>query len=236
MDVQKMASETTYPIESAIPQVEVLLSGQTVAEERINTWTHGIGMVLAIIGFGALALKAAKHGGFLEILSCSIYATTLVMMFASSTIYHSRKDGRWKNIFQVSDHISIYLLIAGSYTPYAFVVLKQENGGFLLWLMWGIALFGTMYKLTSFGRFPGLSLALYLGMGWSGALVFEPLRHALPSVSFWLLVSGGLFYSLGTIFYASKKIPYGHCIWHLFVMAGAASHFFSIYYAFPAIG
>lgn len=231
MQAQNMSHELIHPSEVLVSTEITLASGQTLAEERFNTWTHGLGLVCSLLGFGFLALKAAKMQGLAPIFCCSLYATALVMMFASSTLYHSRPDGRLKELFRVGDHICIYFLIAGTFTPFAVLVLKQQTGHFVLWLMWSIALGGTLYKIFAFGRFPGLSLALYLGMGWSGVLVFAPLKAAMTSQSFSLLVWGGIFYSVGTIFYAVEKIPYNHGIWHLFVMAGAGCHFFSLYSA-----
>lgn len=243
MESEGHRREQRQPIAKAIPleplqdsiQLESVI-GQShadlaVLEERINTWTHGLGALVSVVAFVVLVYQANRFGGPYHAMICGIYATTLLMMFLSSTLYHNQPEGIIRRRMQQFDHICIYFLIAGSYTPFALLVLNEEQGHGLLWLMWGIVLIGTIYKTFAMGRWPAVSLALYLAMGWSGLLVAAPLREALSQGSFTCLVLGGVAYSIGTIFFAWEKLPFHHCIWHLFVMAGAGFHYFSIYLA-----
>jgi len=196
--------------------------------ERFNSISHLVGAVLALIGVTVLVTLAGVSGGATRIISFSVYGTTLFLLYAASTLYHSLR-GRAKAIFQVLDHHAIYLLIAGTYTPFTLVALKGETGWWLFGAVWGLALAGIV--IDTLRRKGGglLSVAIYLLMGWLILFALGPIIAALPPSGFWWLVSGGLFYTVGVIFYAlDKRWPWCHGIWHLFVLAGSLSHYFTI--------
>lgn len=199
-------------------------------EEFANSISHGIGVLASIIGLVYLlkatgqpwqsTLEAAKFSSF------SIYGSSLILLFMASSLYHSVRSEKLKALFQLLDHCAIYLLIAGSYTPLLLITIGGDLADIVLWLIWGIALGGILFKLKFRDRFDKLSLISYLGMGWCSLFVIVELWEKLPSGGFSLLLGGGLIYSLGTIFYSNSKIPYNHAIWHLFVLGGAACHYF----------
>ncbi len=201
---------------------------QTLGEEIANAITHGLGLVLAIIGMVVLVYKAATQGDMLHIVSGSIFGATLVILYAASTLYHSVQTPRVKRWLQVFDHTAIYLLIAGTYTPITLVSLQSNWGWSLFAIVWGLALVGILYKLLAFGRFKKLSLGLYLGMGWLAVVAVKPLWDALPPAAFGLMAAGGLAYTFGVIFYVLQKKRFFHSVWHLFVMGGSTCHYLAI--------
>jgi hemolysin III len=197
--------------------------------ERMNSITHLLGVVLAIVGLIFLVVRAALTGDPWKIVSCSIYGGTLVTLYTSSTLYHSIK-GASKRVFQKFDHSAIYLLIAGSYTPFTLVTLRGSWGWSLFAVVWGLAVIGILQDILFAKRRGILSVIIYLLMGWIAMVAIRPLSRALPGAGMILLVAGGLFYTIGVIFYAlDKKIIHSHGIWHLFVLAGSACHFFTIF-------
>jgi len=197
--------------------------------ERMNSITHLLGVVLAIVGLIFLVVRAAGTGDLWKIVSCSIYGGTLVTLYTSSTLYHSIK-GASKSVFQKFDHGAIYLLIAGSYTPFTLVTLRGAWGWSLFAVVWGLAVIGILQDTLFVKRRRILSVIIYLLMGWIAMVAIRPLSRALPGAGMTLLVAGGLFYTVGIIFYAlDNKIMYSHGIWHLFVLAGSACHFFAIF-------
>ena len=197
--------------------------------ERMNSITHLLGVVLAIVGLIFLVVRAALTGDPWKIVSCSIYGGTLVTLYTSSTLYHSIK-GASKRVFQKFDHSAIYLLIAGSYTPFTLVTLRGAWGWSLFAVVWGLAVIGILQDILFAKRRGILSVIIYLLMGWIAMVAIRPLSRALPGAGMTLLVAGGLFYTIGVIFYAlDKKIIHSHGIWHLFVLAGSACHFFTIF-------
>lgn len=199
-------------------------------EEVMNAVTHGIGTLLSVAGLVLLTVLAYLHGDIWHIVSFSIYGTTLVLLYLSSTLYHSFTNERIKRIFKVLDHSAIYLLIAGTYTPFTLVPLHGVLGWTIFGLVWGFAVIGIALKIFFTGRFKLLSTLCYLGMGWFIVFAIKPLIDTVPAFGMtWLLV-GGLFYTLGSIFYLWKKIPYNHAIWHLFVLAGSISHFIAVFF------
>jgi hemolysin III len=204
------------------------LSRWARAEEWANSITHGIGLVLSIIGLVFLLVFAVAQDEISAIVGCSIFGGTLVLMYTASTLYHSFRTPRIKCILRVVDHIAIYLFIAGSYTPF---VLLYFDGG-LLWtllcLEWGIALAGTVYKLFFTGRFPILSTIIYLAMGWLVVLAIKPLMAAAPFGCLAWIVAGGLCYTAGVAFFVWDRLPFNHAIWHLFVLAGSLCHYFAL--------
>jgi hemolysin III len=197
--------------------------------ERMNSITHLLGVVLAIVGLIFLVVRAALTGDPWTIVSCSIYGGTLVTLYTSSTLYHSIQ-GASKRVFQKFDHSAIYLLIAGSYTPFTLVTLRGAWGWSLFGVVWGLAVIGILQDILFAKRRGILSVIIYLLMGWIAMVAIRPLSRALPGAGMTLLVAGGLFYTIGVFFYAlDKKLIHSHGIWHLFVLAGSACHFFTIF-------
>ena len=197
-------------------------------EEHWNTGTHGLGIILGLIGAIFLGMMVREQD-LITRTSVWAYSVSIILLFTASTVYHAVADPRIKRKLRILDHISIYFLIAGTYTPVALITLRDGNGWLLFWIVWGIALFGTVLKLFFTGKFEIFSLALYLIMGW---LIVIDLQNLLdlfsPSSTFWLGM-GGAFYTLGILFYAIRRIPFNHMIWHFFVLGGAISHWIMIY-------
>lgn len=203
----------------------------SVKEEIANTITHAIGMLLGIVGLIMLLHKAVDHNAdLLTIVSMSIYGGSIILLFLASTLYHAIPYKRAKRALKTFDHCAIYLLIAGSYTPFLLVSLRTPLAIGLMVVIWSIALVGIIMKLVFIYRFKRLSLLTYLMMGWLSLVMIYQLALNLEWGGLTLLGVGGLIYSLGVIFYVAKRIPYNHAIWHGFVLAGCACHFFAIYY------
>ena len=198
--------------------------------EVLNAATHGIGALLSIIATVALILKGVQHSSHLEIGSYAIYGASLFLLFLNSTLYHSFSLTRYKDVFQKIDHSSIYLLIAGTYTPYLMVSIGGLVGYGFLALVWALAIGGIIFEVSSIGRWPKLSTFLYLGLGWLSVFIIYPLAQSIPLTGILLLALGGVTYSLGTIFYRMKDNKWMHIIWHLFVLGGAVFMFYSILY------
>ncbi|WP_405572057.1 hemolysin III family protein [Winogradskyella sp. Asnod2-B02-A] len=201
---------------------------QTKLEEQLNAWTHGFG---ALMGIAALVLLIVKVDSLTpwSLFSVIVYGLSIIILFLASTFYHAVEGEKRKHYFRIVDHVSIYLLIAGTYTPVLLILLADSLGWTLFWTVWGIAAFGVVLKLFFTGRFEIFSTLLYLVMGWLIVFDFSNVSDALgPNGILWLF-AGGLFYTVGIIFYAIQKIPYNHVIWHLFVLGGAICHFFMIY-------
>jgi hemolysin III len=197
--------------------------------ERFNSITHLLGSVLALIGLIFLVVRAALAGDPWKIISFSIFGITLVVLYISSALYHSIR-GASKKLFQKFDHSAIYLLIAGSYTPFTLVTLRGAWGWSLFGVVWGLAVIGILQDLLFAKRKSILSVVIYLLMGWIAMAAFRPLSRALPGAGMTWLVTGGLFYTVGIVFYAlDKKFAHSHGIWHLFVMAGSLCHYFTIF-------
>lgn len=204
-----------------------------VQEEKWNVISHGIGIVLAVIGSVILLDKGMAPIPYLRT-GVLVYCIALILLFSASTVYHASKDPRLRKKLRILDHVSIYYLIAGTYTPVCLGLLQGSLGWPLLYLVWGIALFGTLLKLFFTGRFEVFSLALYGVMGWLIVIDLPYLLKTLSTEGRIYLALGGGFYTLGILFYAVRKIPYNHLIWHLFVLAGAASHWMLI--TFEVVG
>lgn len=201
---------------------------QSKREEQLNFLTHGFGAVLGIIGLILLILYDS-HKTEWSLFSVIVYGVSIIVLFTSSTLYHSVRSDLHKHYFRIVDHISIYILIAGTYTPVLLITLEQSRGWPLFWVVWGVAAFGIVLKLFFTGRFEIFSTLLYLVMGWLIVFDFSTLSQLIGSNGILLLFAGGLFYTLGIIFYAIEKIPYNHVIWHFFVLGGAICHFFMIF-------
>jgi hemolysin III len=202
---------------------------QTPLQERLNAISHAIGAVFGVLGLTSLIIFNSNKTGW-SLFSVIIYGISIITLFTASTLYHSVKDEVKKHYFRIIDHISIYFLIAGTYTPVLLITLHQSLGWTLFYTVWGIATFGIVLKLFFTGKFEIFSTLLYLVMGWLIVFDFTNLSKLMDSNGVLLLFFGGLAYTVGIIFYALKKIPYSHVIWHLFVLAGAVLHFFMIFF------
>lgn len=208
----------------------LLAKGYTLAEEIANSVSHGIGCVLGIIGLVLMLVQAVElNAGAMAITSYSLYGGSIILLFLASTLYHAIPHVRAKRWLKKLDHCAIYLLIAGTYTPFLLVGLKSPLAHTLMVIIWSLALFGVVFKIAFAHRFEALSLVTYLGMGWLSLVVIYQMVMKLSPVSVWLLAIGGIVYSLGVIFYVKDRIPYNHAIWHGFVLGGSACHFFAIY-------
>ena len=205
----------------------VSATGYSPLEEWLNSITHGIGFVLAVVGLVFLLIDAETS---LAITVSAVYGSSLSLLFLASTLYHSVTHSQAKQWFKLFDHSAIYLLIAGTYTPFMLVSLGGWLGGIASVVIWLIAVTGVVFKCFVRHRYPKLSVITYLIMGWLAVLLAYPLYQALPGGGMWLLVAGGVCFSVGVLFYVAKKIKYTHAVWHLFVLAGCACHYFSIYH------
>jgi hemolysin III len=203
----------------------------SIGEEILNSITHGIGALLSIIALVILIIVAGKYGDIWHLVSFSIYGSTLILLYLSSTLYHSFKNSRVKSLFARFDHISIFLLIAGTYTPILLTSIRGFWGWTLFGIIWGLAIVGAVIRSIYLNRFRKLMVAVYLGMGWMFVLAGKQIFTSLPSISLTFLILGGIAYSAGVIFYMWRKLPYSHGIWHLFVLAGSRLHFFAIYFS-----
>lgn len=194
-------------------------------EELANTITHGFGLFLSVIGFVVLVVLASLNGDKWSMLSCVVYGLSLVVLYAASTFYHSTTSHRAKKNLQVVDHCCIYLLIAGSYTPFGMVIIGDSLGPGLMAGIWAFAIIGILIKLAIRDRYPAINVISYLLMGWLGVFAVQPLFHALGLIPVVLTVAGGVAYSLGVIFFPWKSIKHHHAIFHVFILLGSIIHF-----------
>ncbi len=199
-------------------------------EELWNTLLHLIGLVLVLAALPVLLTLAAEHGTALEVVTFSIYGTTLAALYLVSTLYHYVKPGPMKRVLRRADHITIYYLIAGTYTPFCLVALGGVLGWTFFVALWTLAIIGTVFKLKVAHRFEFFSTLLYILKGWAGLAVIVPLYHALPLPSFVLVLVGGVCYTLGVAFYSWDKLPYNHAIWHVFCLAGSVTQFIAVFF------
>lgn len=204
-------------------------------EELANSITHGVGIALSLAALVILVSFASMKGDPWKIVSFSIYGASLVVLYTASTLYHSFSSVKVKHYLKIFDHAAIYLLIAGTYTPFMLVMLRESIGWVLFGVVWILALVGMCFKLFFAGRFNVLSTIIYLLMGWMVVIAFKPMVEHIPEGGLYWLLAGGLSYSLGVIFYLWKRIPYHHAIWHLFVLGGSICHFFAVlFYVLPS--
>lgn len=211
------------------------IASYSLGEVIANSITHGLGLILAIIGLVVITVCAARYGDGWHIVSGAIFASTLVLLYAISTLYHSIPHPRAKEILQLLDHSAIFLLIAGSYTPFTLVSLNGAWGWSLFGIVWGLAVLGIVLKWSAWRRYEWLALSLYLLMGWVVIFAFEPLVTAVDPGGLWLLLFGGIAYTGGIAFYLWEALPFNHAVWHLFVIAGSTLHFFAVlFYVIPA--
>ncbi len=200
-------------------------------EELANSVTHGIGLVFSLVGFIFLLVLAVMRGSAWHITGCAIYGSTLVCLYTASTLYHGIQSPHLKRALKVFDHSAIYLLIAGTYTPFLLVNLRGGWGWTLLSIVWTLAVAGIIFKFWFVDYFPILSTVVYLLMGWLALIAVKPLFGLVPTGGLIWLMAGGLAYTVGVVFYAWKRIPYNHVIWHAFVMTGSACHYFAVLYS-----
>jgi hemolysin III len=197
-------------------------------EELWNALTHGFGAVASIVAGTVLVTLAALFGGPREIVSAGVFSVTLLLLYVASTLYHAIPHARTKARLRVLDHCAIFLLIAGTYTPFTLITLQGAWGWTLFGIVWAIAGLGIVLKLFFTGRMEVVSTALYLALGWVVVIAYRPLVEAMHPATLGWLVAGGLCYTLGTAFYMSRRIPYAHGIWHIFVLGGSACHFAAV--------
>jgi hemolysin III len=202
--------------------------GYTLGEEIANSVTHGIGVVLAIAALGVLCTFASRRGTAWHVVGCSVFAATLILLYTASTLYHSVPSSRLKRVLQGIDHCAIFLLIAGTYTPFTLVNLRGPWGWTLFGVIWGLALVGILLRAAVSHTRKRTFLALYLAMGWAVVVAIEPLFESVAPGGIALLVAGGLAYTAGVFFYRWRSLPYHHAIWHGFVLAGSTLHFFAV--------
>ncbi len=205
------------------------LRAPSLGEEIANSASHGIGLVAAAVGTPFLVLAAARRGGPPEIVGASVFAGSALLLYLASTLYHALPENRAKRLFRVLDHSAIFLLIAGTYTPFTLGVLRGAWGWTLFGLVWSVAVVGIILKAAVGVLHPWLSTGLYVAMGWLVLIAVWPLWLRMPASAWGWLLAGGLAYTAGTAFYASdRRIRYGHFVWHVFVLAGTACHFVAV--------
>lgn len=203
-------------------------------EELLNTLSHGAGLLLALAATPLLIVGAVLRGGPADIVGASVFGASLIVLYFASTAYHAARPGPWKDRLQQLDHAAIYLLIAGTYTPFTLGVLAGGWGWSLFGIVWGIAAAGIAMKFTVGVRYPRISTASYLAMGWLAIVAIRPFLDAMPLGGLLWIAAGGVFYSAGVYFYAHQTMRYAHFIWHLFVLAGSACHVAAVLgYAVP---
>ncbi|MBM7558377.1 hemolysin III [Marinitoga litoralis] len=202
----------------------------TLGEEIANSITHGIGALLSLAGLIVLIIFSLLKGSFLQTISVTIYGISLFLLYLASTLYHSIQNKKVKQVLEVIDHSAIYLLIAGTYTPFTLVTLNGKIGWTIFITVWILAFIGIALKPFFVKKFTILSTILYIAMGWIIIFAIKPLVSTLPFGGIIWLVTGGLLYTIGAIFYIWRKLPYGHMIWHLFVLGGSISHFVAVFF------
>jgi hemolysin III len=200
------------------------------AEEMANRLTHGVGALLGVAGLVLMVVASVRHGNAWHVVSTAIFGTTLVLLYTASTAYHSVEGEKLRLLFRKFDHAAIFLLIAGTYTPFVLVTLRGAWGWSLFGVVWGLAVVGVTLKFWFAGRFRVVSTLIYLAMGWLVMIAIKPLMAALSADGMKLLVAGGLCYTGGAVFYLWKRLPFHHAIWHLFVLAGSVCHWAAVYF------
>jgi hemolysin III len=202
---------------------------QSPGEEIANSVSHGLGLLAALVAGPLLVLRAVQRGEAAGIVGAAVFASTVVLLYLTSTLYHALPRNRAKRLFRILDHGAIYLLIAGTYTPFTLGVLRGAWGSMLLGLVWGLAVLGVVLKSVRGIRHTRLSTGLYLGMGWLILVAIRPLWIRLPTEGLLWLVAGGLAYTLGVAFFAAQRLRYNHFLWHLFVLTGTACHYLAVF-------
>jgi hemolysin III len=208
---------------------KIHISEYSFKEELMNSITHGVGAILSVIGLVFLCLQASENGTNLHMISYIIFGSTLILLYCTSTLYHSFSNTKFYKLFKNLDHLAIYFLIAGTYSPFMLVSLKDGSGMLMLQIIWGLVMISCIFKFSKHKILRHIAFANYVIMGWLILVVLKELILFIPSISLYLLVIGGLLYSSGLLFYFWDKLPFNHSIWHLFVLGGSTSHYFSIY-------
>ena len=214
-------SNTTNPLQASERP-------QSLGEEIANSVSHGIGLLLALIGFAILIVAALQRGDVLEIVGATVFATAMVLLYATSTLFHAFPHSRTKRVFQILDHSAIYLMIAGTYTPFTLGVLRGTWGWILLALVWSMAVAGIVLKAFSGIRYNTASTLVYIAMGWLVVIAADEVWTLVPKWGIFWLFAGGVAYTLGAVFFLAERIRYLHFVWHLFVIAGSACHFIAV--------
>jgi hemolysin III len=202
----------------------MVMRSQTASEEIANALTHGFGILLSVAGGSTLLVLAALTGSAWKVVGVSVFVASLILLYAASTSYHSARPQLLKRRLRTLDHCAIYLLIAGTYTPFTLDAMRGPWGWSLLGVIWGLAVAGILFKLNFAGRFPRISTAIYVAMGWLIVVAAGPLLRQFPFDSLLWLLAGGFAYTLGTAFYHSHRLPFAHAVWHLFVLTGSVCH------------
>ena len=200
----------------------------SLGEEIANSASHAVGCLAALAATPFLVLAAARRGDSIAIVGASVFAGTTVLLYLASTLYHALPRNRAKRVFRVIDHSAIFLLIAGTYTPFTLGVLRGAWGWTLFGIVWGLAVLGVTLKCVGGIRYPRLSTVLYVGMGWLALIAIRPLWLHVPVAGWLWLIGGGLAYTAGIAFYAADRVRYGHFVWHMFVLTGTVCHFFAV--------
>ena len=220
---------TTYELEPA-PRVAPYSPGEEIA----NAATHALGVALSVAGLALLVVLTVRYGDGWQLGSAVVYGVSLILLYTASTLYHAIPIPRAKHVLKVVDHSAIYLLIAGTYTPFTLVTLRGAGGLWLFGVIWGIGVAGMCVEAFIVHRPKWVSAIGYIAMGWLVVTMVGPLVRSLSSDGLWLLLAGGLSYTLGTIFYVMKRVPYMHAVWHCFVLGGSICHFLAVLHALPA--
>ena len=205
-----------------------LMKRYTVGEEIFNSVSHGVGALLSIAGCAVLIVLCALHKGAMEVVSASIYGASLIILYTMSTLYHALTNETAKKVFQILDHNTIFLLIAGTYTPLTLCCLGGALGWTIFGIVWAAAVIGIVFSSINLNKFRKFSTFCYIAMGWGIIFAIKPLYQSVPCFSTIMLITGGVLYSLGVIFYVMKKNKYMHSVWHLFVVGGSVLHYFSV--------
>jgi hemolysin III len=201
----------------------------TLGEEIAHSVTHGLGAALSVVGLVLLVVRAVRADDPWRVVSFAIFGATMILLYVSSTLYHALRPPRARRVFKILDHSAIYLLIAGTYTPFLLVSLRGAWGWSLFGVVWGLTAAGVVFKAFFAGRYKLLSTLLYLGLGWLIVVAVKPLLALVPAGALGWVLAGGLAYSLGTVFYLWRAMKYHHAVWHVFVLAGTFCHFWAVY-------
>ena len=200
----------------------------SLKEDIANSVTHGLGAIASVVGLAVLVGFAAMNGDAQDVVAVSIFGASMILLYTSSTLYHSIPHDGARKVFKVMDHASIYLLIAGSYTPFALISLRGDLGWEIFTIIWSLAAVGVAFKLFFTGKFDKLSTVIYLAMGWLIVFYGKSIMDVIPEGGLWLLLAGGLSYTVGVVFYVWDRLPFNHAIWHLFVLGGTVCHYLSV--------
>ncbi|MBE1159068.1 PAQR family membrane homeostasis protein TrhA [Dyella acidiphila] len=209
---------------------QVMLPRYGFGDELLSSVIHGIGIVLSIVGLAVLVMHAAVHGSASDVLASAVYGISLILLYTASTLYHSIRAESARHLLRTLDHIAIFLLIAGTYTPFTLIALRGTWGWSLFGIVWSLALLGTALELGLLKRYRRLAVLLYVAMGWVGIVAFRPLLAHLQTGGMVLLLAGGAAYTLGVPFYLWRKLPYHHSVWHFFVLAGSVLQFLAVFF------